>query len=119
MADGVAKQMAQCHLAFASAGLVRSAVDPLTVEVIAEIGIDITDQVSQSLTEFKAAEFDAVISLCGCGVNLPDDWVTHEIFQDWQLDDPAGATLETFRKIRDQVKVRVADLLTHETLMGS
>jgi protein-tyrosine-phosphatase len=52
-----------------------------------------------------------VISLCGCGVNLPEDWVLREVFQDWQLDDPEGQPIETFRRVRDQVKERVINLI--------
>ena len=88
-----------------------SQVDPLTVQVMSEVGVDISAQQSQALAEFNAEDFDVVISLCGCGVNLPEAWVTREIFQDWQLDDPAGTTLETFRRIREEVKANVETLL--------
>jgi arsenate reductase len=40
-----------------------------------EIGINITDQSSKPLSNFQAEDYDAVISLCGCGVNLPEEWV--------------------------------------------
>jgi len=53
-----------------------------------------------------------VISLCGCGVNLPEEWVIREVFEDWQLEDPEGGSIETFRRVRDQVKERVVKLLT-------
>jgi arsenate reductase (thioredoxin) len=51
-----------------------------------------------------------VISLCGCGVNLPTEWVLRDVFEDWQLDDPAEQ-LEIFPRVRDEVKERVALLI--------
>ena len=111
MAEGFARQMGGDRIEVESAGLEASQVDPLTIQVMSEVGIDISDQTSQALSAFNAGDFDVVISLCGCGVDLPTDWATRDVFQDWQLDDPAGATIETFRHIRDQVKERVIALL--------
>ena len=75
-----------------------------------EIGIDITNQHSNPLSAFKAEDFDVVISLCGCGVNLPTDWVLQEVFEDWQLDDPAEQP-EIFPRVRDQIQERVTKLI--------
>jgi arsenate reductase len=81
------------------------------VEVMTEIGIDISNQNSKPLTQFNPENYDAVISLCGCGVNLPEAWVLREVFEDWQLDDPQGQSIETFRRVRDEVKERVIKLI--------
>ena len=113
MAEGFARQMGGDLVMVESSGLEASLVDPLTVQVMSEVGVDISGQSSQALAEFESSDFDVVISLCGCGVNLPTDWLKREVFQDWQLEDPAGATIETFRAIRDQVKERVVGLLNH------
>jgi arsenate reductase len=78
---------------------------------MSEIGIDITDQTSNPLSEFQPENYAAVISLCGCGVNLPADWVTREVFEDWQLDDPDGQPIETFHRVRDEIKARVEKLI--------
>ena len=75
-----------------------------------DIGIDISDQTSNALSEFNPEDFDAVISLCGCGVNLPPEWLTREYFDDWQLDDPAEQP-EIFPRVRDEVKERVEALI--------
>jgi protein-tyrosine-phosphatase len=56
-------------------------------------------------------DYDAVISLCGCGVNLPEAWVVREVFENWQLNDPDGQALETFHRVRDEIKQRVAQLV--------
>jgi len=75
-----------------------------------EIGIDISNQASKALRDFQPEEFDIIISLCGCGVNLPPEWLTREIFDDWQLDDPAEKP-EIFPRVRDEVKERVTNLI--------
>ncbi len=112
MAEGFARTLGAGVIEVASSGLEASRVDPKAVEVMAEIGIDISNQNSKPLSDFNSDDYDAVISLCGCGVNLPEAWVLREIFQDWQLDDPEGKPIETFYRVRDEIKERVALLLT-------
>jgi len=111
MAEGFARTLGNGKISVASSGLEASSVDPTTVQVMSEIGIDISDQTSKPLNNFNPEDYDAVISLCGCGVNLPEEWVLREVFQDWQLDDPEGQTIDTFRRVRDEVKERVATLI--------
>lgn len=112
MAEGFAKTIGKDRVEVVSAGLEASFIDPKTIEVMKEVGIDISNQSSKPLSDFKAEDFDVVISLCGCGVNLPPEWLTREIFEDWQLDDPEGEGLETYRRIRSEVKERVEDLIS-------
>lgn len=111
MAEGFAHILGVGKVEVNSSGLASSQVDPMTVEVMKEIGIDISCQTSKPLSDFNPENFDAVISLCGCGVNLPEAWVLRDIFEDWQLDDPEGHSIEKFREVRDQVKERVANLI--------
>ncbi len=111
MAEGFARILGQGKIAVSSSGLEASQVDPTTVAVMSEIGIDISNQTSKPLSDFNPEEYDAVISLCGCGVNLPESWVLREVFEDWQLDDPEGESIETFQRVRDEVKERVAKLV--------
>lgn len=111
MAEGFAKTLGQGKIEVYSSGLAASEVDPITVQVMLEVGIDISDQTSKPFTNFNPEDFDAVISLCGCGVNLPQEWLLREVFADWQLDDPQGENIDTFRRIRDEVKERVMKLI--------
>ncbi len=111
MAEGFTRTLGEGKVGVASSGLEASHVDPKTVDIMSEIGIDISNQTSKALSDFKAEDYDAVISLCGCGVNLPEEWVLREVFQDWQLDDPEGQPIETFRRVRDEVKERVEKLV--------
>ena len=111
MAEGFAKTLGAGKVAVTSSGLESSEVNQTAVKVMSEIGIDIGNQTSKPLSDFNAEDYDVVISLCGCGVNLPGDWVVREVFEDWQLDDPAGEPIETFRRVRDEIKDRVKSLV--------
>jgi arsenate reductase len=111
MAEGFAKTIGEGKIAVTSSGLESSRVHPTAIQVMSEIGIDITDQTSNPLSEFNADDYDAVISLCGCGVNLPEAWVLRNVFEDWQLDDPDGKSIETFHRVRDEIKERVEKLV--------
>lgn len=110
MAEGFAKHLGQGKIQVTSSGLEASTVRPEAIATMKDVGIDITNQTSKALSEFKAEDFDVVISLCGCGVNLPPEWVTREVFQDWQLDDPAEQP-EIFPRVRDEVRDRVTKLI--------
>ncbi|MDF0554709.1 arsenate reductase, glutathione/glutaredoxin type [Kamptonema sp. UHCC 0994] len=116
MAEGFAKTLGKGKIEVASSGLESSRVHPTAIQVMSEIGIDITDQTSDPLSNFNAEDYDAVISLCGCGVNLPEEWVLREVFEDWQLDDPDGQPIETFHRVRDEVKERVNKLVESLTI---
>jgi arsenate reductase (thioredoxin) len=111
MAEGFARTLGKGKIAVNSSGLEASHVDPVTVEVMSEIGIDLSNQISKPLSNFKPEDYNAVISLCGCGANLPEAWVIRDVFEDWQLDDPEGESIETFRRVRDEVKECVVKLI--------
>lgn len=115
MAEGFTKVLGKDKVKVMSSGLASSQVDPTTVQVMSEIGIDISDQTSKALSDFNPEDYDAVISLCGCGVNLPQEWILREVFEDWQLDDPEGELIDTFRRVRDEVKERVVKLINNLT----
>ena len=111
MAEGFAKTLGKNQISVTSSGLEASEVHPTAIEVMQEIGIDISDQTSKSIGDFRAENYDAVISLCGCGVSLPQEWVLQKIFEDWQLEDPDGQPLETFRQVRGEIKEQVEKLI--------
>lgn len=111
MAEGFARTLGSGVWDVRSSGLEASRVHPTALVVMAEAGIDISHQTSNALSEFAPEDFDIVISLCGCGVNLPPAWVLREVFQDWQLDDPDGQLLAVFHRVRDEIRARVESLL--------
>lgn len=112
MAEGLAKNLGSGKIEVHSSGLEASRVHPTAIEVMQTIGIDISGQTSDPLSDFQAQDYDAVISMCGCGANLPEAWLMQPIFEDWELDDPDGQPLATFERVRDEIKERVTQLIT-------
>jgi len=111
MAEGFARTLGHNKISVASAGLDASQVHPTAVQVMAEVGINISHQTSAPLNAFNPQDYNVVISLCGCGTQLPPVWLAQERFADWQLDDPDGQPLETFRRVRDEIQQRVEHLI--------
>ncbi len=110
MAEGFAKHLGVGKIEVTSSGLEASQVRPEAIATMKEAGVDISNQTSKALNDFNPKNFDVVISLCGCGVNLPPEWVTRQVFEDWQLDDPAEQP-EIFPRVRDEVRERVTRLI--------
>jgi arsenate reductase len=116
MAEGFAKHLGTGTIEVISSGLEASQVRPEAIATMQDAGVDIRDQTSKALSDFNPEDFDVVISLCGCGVNLPPEWLTREVFEDWQLDDPAEQP-EIFPRVRDEIRERVTHLI--ETLRSA
>ena len=111
MAEGFGKALGEGKIEVISSGLEASRVHPTAIEVMSEVGIDLSNQTSNALSEFQADDYDAVISMCGCGTSLPAHWVVREVFLDWELEDPDGKPIETFYRVRDEIKERVGKLI--------
>lgn len=110
MAEAFMKVLGGDRVVVTSSGLEASQIHPGAIATMAAIGIDITQQTSKALETFQPEDFDGVISLCGCGVSLPEAWLTREFFQDWQLEDPAENP-HLFPQVRDEIRSRVVELL--------
>ncbi len=110
MAEGFARHLGAGKIEVTSSGLEASQVRPEAIATMKDTGVDISHQTSKALSDFKPEDFDVVISLCGCGVNLPPEWLSREVFEDWQLDDPAEQP-EIFPRVRDEVRERVTHLI--------
>lgn len=114
-------QMAAGFLAHLAAGAieVRSAgsapadqINPVAVEAMAEVGIDITAETPKILTPDAVQASDVVITM-GCGDTCP---VFPGIsYRDWVLPDPAGQNLDAVRPIRDEIRTRIQALITELT----
>jgi arsenate reductase len=83
-------------------------VHPEVVAVMREVGIDLTAARPQLLTADLAATADVLITM-GCGEQCP--FVPGVVREDWPLPDPKGRSIDAVRTIRDEVRVRVQDLL--------
>ena len=84
-------------------------VNPIAVEVMAEIGIDISEFVPQRFNDDLLNAVDVVVTM-GCGDTCP--YIPGKRYIDWPLDDPKGRPIEDVRRIRDEIRDRVAELLT-------
>lgn len=86
-----------------------SQVNPTVVKVMQEAGIDISREIPKLLTLELMDRFDRVITM-GCGVeeSCPASFLPTE---DWGLDDPADKPIEEVRRIRDEIKSKVAKLI--------
>ena len=83
-------------------------INPVAVEAMAEVGIDIASEQPKVLTDQAVQDSDVVITM-GCGDACP--FYPGKRYEDWELDDPAGQDLATVRPIRDEIKGRVEELL--------
>jgi len=86
-------------------------VHPEVVQVMAEIGVDLSRTTPQRLTDALAADAQVLVTM-GCGEACPLVPGLRRV--DWRLDDPKGQPLETVRRIRDEIRARVADLVRAE-----
>ena len=110
LAEGIARFLADAEVQISSAGSQPSAVRPEAIEVLQEIGIDISDHTSIGVDDVERP-VDVVITLCAeevCPVWLEDAWRIH-----WGLPEPAGVVgaeeekLEAFRSVREELRRRL------------
>ncbi|MBN9738091.1 MULTISPECIES: arsenate reductase ArsC [unclassified Pseudonocardia] len=118
-------QMAAALLDHHAAGTVRvrsagsapaESINPAVREVMAELGIDLGKEIPKRLTIGSVEAADVVITM-GCGDACPV--FPGKRYLDWQLDDPAGKTLDEVRPIRDDIDARVRALLGELTGVGA
>jgi len=111
MAEGIARFLAPRGVSVSSAGSEPSSVRPQAIQVLGEIGIDISGHRSKGLGSIDVGSVDAVITLCAeevCPVFLGKT-----VRLDWGLPDPAGETggegrkVAAFRSVRDELLRRL------------
>jgi arsenate reductase len=83
-------------------------INPVAVEAMREVGIDITANTPRQL-DWDTAESSDVLITMGCGDVCPV--FPGKRYLDWKLDDPAGQDIEAVRPIRDEIRRRVEQLL--------
>jgi arsenate reductase len=110
MAMGWFKEMAGDRaVAWSGGSEPSSQVNPAAIEAMAEVGIDITQEYPKPWTDEIVRAADAVITM-GCGDACPI--FPGKRYEDWVLEDPQGLDVASVRPIRDDIKGRVAELLT-------
>ncbi|SNU01357.1 arsenate reductase [Ruaniaceae bacterium KH17] len=113
IAAGYLRHLAGDAIEVRSAGSIPAEqINPVAVEVMREVGIDISAEQPKVLTTDAVQAADVVITM-GCGDACP--FFPGKRYEDWKLDDPAGQPLETVRTIRDQIEGRIRDLITELT----
>ena len=85
-----------------------SAVNPVAVAAMAEVGIDISQEFPKPWTEEIVRAADVVVTM-GCGDACP--FFPGKRYEDWELTDPFDKTLDDVRRIRDEIGRRVTQLL--------
>ena len=109
MAAGFMNSLGAGRVEVLSAGSApKDSINPIAVQAMQEVGIDISNNVPKVLTPEAVQESDAVITM-GCGDACP--FYPGKRYEDWVLDDPAGQGIEPVRVIRDEIKARVEKLL--------
>ena len=109
MAAGWLRHLAGDRVEVLSAGSAPAGtINPVAVEAMAEVGIDISGRRPTLLTTGAVEASDVVITM-GCGDACP--FYPGKRYEDWKLDDPAGQGLAAVRPIRDAIRARVQDLI--------
>jgi protein-tyrosine-phosphatase len=113
MAAGFLRDIAGDRIEVRSAGsMPAEQINPIAVEAMGELGIDITAEAPKVLTTEAVQASDVVITM-GCGDACP--FFPGKRYEDWKLDDPAGQGIDAVRPIRDEIKRRI-EALTDELI---
>lgn len=108
MAEGFARKLG---LEADSAGVKAGAgVNPDAVKVMAEVGVDLSKQHSKTIEQDKLGDYDAIISMCSVKTSdfCPSTFIGTQA--NWNIEDPKGMSIEEFRQVRDEIKVKVEEL---------
>lgn len=120
MAEGIAKVIGQGDWQVKSAGLQAHGINPLAIQVMQEISIDISQQKSTQLTADLLNWADIIITLCGHADEHCPTLPPHVRKEHWPFDDPAKATgtqaeiMDKFRTVRDQIKQTIGRFKTDQ-----
>ena len=85
-----------------------SEVNPMAIEAMSEVGIDISSEYPKPWTDEVIQAVDVVVTM-GCGDVCPV--YPGKRYEDWELTDPAGQPIEVVRAVRDEIRARVETLI--------
>lgn len=109
MAAGFLRDIAGDRIEVRSAGsMPADQINPIAVEAMGELGIDITAEQPKVLTTEAVQASDVVITM-GCGDACP--FFPGKRYEDWKLEDPAGQGIDAVRPIRDDIRARIQQLV--------
>jgi len=118
MAEGLLKYICENRYIVFSAGTKPSIVRPEAIKVLAEIGIDISNNRSKSIDEFSDKEIDFVLTVCNnakqdCPYFPAKTKLIHHAFEDpADVEGVEEIRLDAFRKVRDEINAYLPDFLT-------
>ena len=115
MAEGFFKKYAPDGFKTLSAGTKPGyQLNPMVVEAMKEVGIDISKQKSKELTDEMIRDSDNVVNMGCMDKNFcPTIWIPKVI--EWNLEDPKGKSIEKVREIRDEIEKRVKEVVAEIT----
>ena len=115
MAEGFFKKYAPDGFKTLSAGTKPGyQLNPIVVEAMKEVGIDISKQKSKELTDEMIRDSDNVVNMGCMDKNFcPTIWIPKVI--EWDLEDPKGKSIEKVREIRDEIEKRVKEIVAEIT----
>lgn len=96
------------HIALCAGTTPAERVHPEVIEVMRELGIELSERRPQLLTRELAVQADLIVTM-GCGDACP--YIPHKRYIDWELPDPKGRPVAEVRAIREEIKRRVDGLL--------
>jgi arsenate reductase (thioredoxin) len=116
MAEGFFKKYAPNGFKTLSAGTKPvSQINPIVVQAMKEVGIDISKQKSKELIDEMIRDSDKVINMGCMDKNFcPTVWLSKVI--EWGMEDPKGQSIEKVREIRDEIEQRVKKLVAEITI---
>ncbi len=110
MAAGWLTQLAGDRIQVWSAGSEPAdQINPVAVEAMREVGIDITGERPKILTADSVSRADVVVTM-GCGDTCP--YFPGKRYEDWELTDPAGQPIDVVRSVRDEIRDRITALVS-------
>jgi arsenate reductase (thioredoxin) len=124
MAEGYLRYLAGDRFEPVSAGIAPKGLNPLAVEAMQEIGIDISQQESKDVSEFLGQAIPFVITVCDNAKERCPVFPNANKLLHWSLDDPAAATgtreekLTVFRRVRDEIARRIEQELLATVTTG-
>jgi arsenate reductase (thioredoxin) len=113
MAEGFLRTVAGDQFEAHSAGTKPSVVNPVAIEVMRELGIDVSGQRSKNVVDYVGTHFQYVITVCDNAKEQCPIFPGPSIREHWPFDDPADATgsreekLAVFRRVRDEIAEKV------------
>ncbi len=117
MAEGLLRHLASDRFQACSAGTEPKGIARLTVEVMREIGVDVSGQRSKSVAEFAGERFDYVITVCDSARERCPAFPGGGERIHWSVEDPAAAeaggepSRQAFRAARDELRARIEGFL--------